>query len=576
MPSEYNVVTDFGAVGDGVASDATAFANAFAALDTGDTLILPTADVAYNLGATPIWLRASGVRIQGANDDGVELRFTHNSGFSVLQNADLSATFTPITTNLVGGGSSNAIRFSGTYHGWYNLSDDRFVGEYGGTSSVTVRCYINCTGTTSGVIAASSARLGSYGTTSTSLVFGINAGNIPYLILNLGGTAHQVISPSGFSAGALHFLEANYDGTNMRIFIDGVLMATQPATGTITRNYWEEFTFGAMIQQWPDYSVQSWAPPCTIDSFNVDKRCLNTATYVPPTNKLAASFTNTLMLVNCDAVLGDATRGVNINLGASWLAWRQVDYGGAGAISGNQWENVRLGCQNIAAGLLAQSSVNCAYRNMQIFGSTGYTMFLRDNCYESIVDDCLLNCATPAVNSIGARANFVIGPQSGLTKVSNVYPRGGMQSLTCNGGGIEFDNCTPITESDIVTPIWINNATVGNGVTLFHTQPDIESGAPELESLIYCAGSAKLTALSCDWNNGGSDVPHVIFEGGYGTPSRTVNNFHGCTFSSGAGTPALAVAGTGADQPTGRVDFISCVQNGTEVPPAEGMPWTWR
>lgn len=57
-----------------------------------------------------------------------------------------------------------------------------------------------------------------------------------------GATAVTTTHPLTF--GVDHSIMANYDGANIRIYVDGTLCATTACTGTIVQNWWEEPVFG--------------------------------------------------------------------------------------------------------------------------------------------------------------------------------------------------------------------------------------------------------------------------------------------------------------------------------------------
>ena len=121
--------------------------------------------------------------------------------------------------------------------------------------------------------------------------------------LNVAGTERIITSSAGaVSSGTVYHAAITYDGSNVRLFLNGTLIGTVAATGTIRQNVAEDVMLGAPALAWPDSGGLVFSPNgFTADGVRVSDNARYTATGAPPTTK-PSSDSHTLLLANFDNV----------------------------------------------------------------------------------------------------------------------------------------------------------------------------------------------------------------------------------------------------------------------------------
>jgi hypothetical protein len=122
-------------------------------------------------------------------------------------------------------------------------------------------------------------------------------------ILDIGNTrvALQPTTSSpnpSVSKGITHHVAVTYDGSNARLFLDGVLLKTVSASGTWTVLPYESFmTADQGVGIYPGMQSTGGTPPAYYDSLRISNSARYTAAFTPPTAKFA-NDSNTLFLLN--------------------------------------------------------------------------------------------------------------------------------------------------------------------------------------------------------------------------------------------------------------------------------------
>jgi len=127
-------------------------------------------------------------------------------------------------------------------------------------------------------------------------------------ILTVGGVRHTLGSSPGAVAARSNAYQAqlSYDGTTIRLFLDGALIASQAASGTITQQRWEWPTIGTTVIEPGEGAVGAYCPEGSIEFIRVCGSGGNTGAYTALSAKPAwADISTTTLLVTFDDGLFD-------------------------------------------------------------------------------------------------------------------------------------------------------------------------------------------------------------------------------------------------------------------------------
>lgn len=147
-------------------------------------------------------------------------------------------------------------------------------------------------------------------------------GNRIRVSLNVGGTPVALESPkNAVSVGQVYHLALSYDGFTIRQFINGNIVSSAAATGTVKQQPHEDCTIGPAVQDWPETTFLDNMAKGEIDSVRISKTERYTANFTPPIAKHVKD-SNTLMLLNFSNLQDIFVVGETFNLNA-WLPLRR-------------------------------------------------------------------------------------------------------------------------------------------------------------------------------------------------------------------------------------------------------------
>jgi hypothetical protein len=123
--------------------------------------------------------------------------------------------------------------------------------------------------------------------------------------LNVGGTVYNITSGSTTYPrdGSVHEYEGSYDGTTIRLFLDGTIVGSTTASGTISQSAHEDMMIGIAPAVWPDQNYADPVNAAHIDSVELSKVARHTSGYRKDTAKYPGD-SNTIALVNFDRFYG--------------------------------------------------------------------------------------------------------------------------------------------------------------------------------------------------------------------------------------------------------------------------------
>lgn len=125
-------------------------------------------------------------------------------------------------------------------------------------------------------------------------------GNTLQAEMDIGGTQYTLTSPNAFTFNTTHHLALSYDGSTIRLFDNGTMVASQAASGTVTQRPFENVFFpGFQPATWTSSygSVLHTYVQGYFDSLRISNIARYTTNFTAPTAKFAQD-SNTLMLIN--------------------------------------------------------------------------------------------------------------------------------------------------------------------------------------------------------------------------------------------------------------------------------------
>ncbi len=255
--------------------------------------------------------------------------------------------------------------------------------------------------------------------------------------LKLGGTAYVLIgNQHNFTPGPIHEEELSYDGANIRLIVDGKLVAVQAATGTVTQRADENMVLGG-VNQTTEYNTPAQGNTWLgwIDSVQLSNTARSTcggsttlgaSCYTAATAKFSGD-SNTIFLTNFDQTINpsgvlnsatqpgaliaaDYTNGSGAN--PAWMVLRQYS-----TQIGTEQDFRDLGLYSQTFGIVDLIGTFSTFANIN--SSTAQAgIYLLGGAFGSHIENWI-----GAANGYGG-ATFIEAQAGGLTDLENVH-------LTC-------------------------------------------------------------------------------------------------------------------------------------------------
>jgi len=564
--SNFNVngvfnVRAFGAKGDNTTDDTTAIQNTYNAACTAATSNPTQAPTVYlpagrYLTSFPIIMNCSSpIHLRGDGEQASVI--TAGQGlFPILylespQNAGSIGTFT--ATSLATG-AGNSLNFP-TGANWYLRLNDVTEGNspgspfetaaaINGMNAFSVEMFFKYTGTSNGAYYLISSR----GSDLDQPVFGAmdlfltqsGSGNTLSGCLTTSGSGRICISNAGsVSANAVHEVEFNYNGSGIRLFLDGTQIgSTVAASGTIVQQAAEEFALGALSNFQGNINPGGLVWAGQLDSIRISNVARHTSAFSAPTSKFS-SDTNTAFLTNIDNTV-DTLVQVDSLFGTGAKPWMPIRNW---ALVGNSTQN-RISDLRLLNGTFGVLGVGTLYPNLDhlIVGGTVASVDFYNNCYGGHFEHLFLNPAS------GSQAGLQLQDNSGLVQASwlTIFPGAYGMMLQDSGGTYSQLFITPGAQT-------INDVNAGSSV-VYH---DYVFQEPEI-----------------DFENGGSQIPLRLYgDGTYEVVGGDLQlgNQNAAQLFPGNNPLTLTLVGTHVETGTSPAALLDFVAGGQAVE----SPVTW-
>lgn len=248
--------------------------------------------------------------------------------------------------------------------------------------------------------------------------------------LNVSGT--NVSIGAAISTGTTHFISCDWDGSTVRLFIDGTSVASTSASGALVQPIFQTVTVGNPVRFMEAGSFNTMANG-KVDSIRLSDSVRHTANYTAPTAKLAADGSTIALLNFDDQTKCDICTPIHTKHGdvVTWFRFPPPP----NSNGFQQWKNIWFN-GSVVAGGAAQSSWTDV-----VFQGFPYSLYLAGNNFITSLND--INFLTSSQSCMFQMG--ISGGGSGDLLLKNVsfgacgtaISGSGDTSLTMNGGLVQ-------------------------------------------------------------------------------------------------------------------------------------------
>ena len=347
----------------------------------------------------------------------------------------------------------------------------------------------------------------------------------------LGTTAGVIVPGPEFRR-----LRVDYDGTTLRLFLDNVLVESQPCTGTIVQRPWEAVTLGYGLSSRLDASEIFEGVPSGLRMASLRLAHVSRGDTDPTSGKYEEDGA-TKFLMNFDAIDGPLhfARTVGYQGGPMVDAWlpNAADENVNLQLPNLTIENMQIAAGHGGTAIHLVGCVKAAVRRIRAMAKNG--IYLGPNSYFSTVEECVLSgdgagvgiTISPASNYCTIRNNHTEAFRINALLIAQVSLEGWAYWLTPSFANIWFSGtfCAEVSGTQLVSDEAA--AAVGR--------------FPEHGIVLDGTGTITIRGASIGHNSG--DVSRQITIFGRHRPISADGKMHvkvsGCAFSKTAAAPNI-------------------------------------
>jgi len=323
------------------------------------------------------------------------------------------------------GGNSLALPADDTM--WFNLRADMMpvAIETNGLPSLTVEAYIKPKALPGGPASIITSSGRSALSKPVSFAFSLyTSGAFIGALMTVGGHQYQLMGPtSNLVVGVPAHVAVDYDGAMIRLYANGVVVASQAATGTITQGPFEDVTLGPAMQD--SETTFLWeAFQGYIDSVRISNTALYAGTCAPTFHKLGAS-SSTMVLLNWGNQVGALAQGLSALGGWGWL---QMRANGNYAQSSVTIQHLKIDGVTYGTPLFMSFNHNYTLSDLELDCGGEDCLVLANNDYEGKIDNVRI-LGGPRIGLLAAIA-------AGVIQIDALRFVGGMYQLVITNGSV--------------------------------------------------------------------------------------------------------------------------------------------
>jgi len=329
--------------------------------------------------------------------------------------------------------------------------------------------------------------------------------------LTVGGVLKTLTAGAGtFPLNTNNEVLLSYDGTTVRAFVNGAVVASTSASGTITQRFWEDVILGREPLNCPDTSFARYAQAGKYWNFELSSVARATSAYTPSFAPKTPD-SNTLALANFDNTVAsgfsDVSRApiIRVKIGASGQGWIVE----RSSVDANYTQSVGLRnllLQNDSGpALLMQNCPNAVIDEVAVIGKT-YAAAFAGIKYSTQIKSLRATNGAGANGKIGVL--FSGGPGSDV-RVGRFDIEGFGINLMAFDGPVQVDKCFLNTSQYTLTAInWIGGAP-SFGVLQVDKEQAVAAGYTR-ESLVTLSGIQACNMPGAQFNDANPENhPHV-------------------------------------------------------------------
>ncbi len=293
---------------------------------------------------------------------------------------------------------------------------------------------------------------------------------------------------------ATHFIEGNFDGSYVRLFIDGALAQASAASGSIVQKASESFTLGT--QSGGPFEASGFGSHFVgrMDSIRLSNVARHTSSYSVPSAKLSRDG-NTMFLVNGTG-FQDAFLKVDATYGGGPTTWIPA----YNAILTGFIERYRI--ENLATtggsyGVLVIESQVGSANNLFLSGASVAGFRKWNNCWSWSENNLHIRSANYG------ETNYEASYLSGLTTSTHMNVSGGYYSIVLIDGHGVFNNTYILSSNITQVGIFAEGATTDNEEYLFNA-PDFDTENGGTMVPIRLSGQGSYTIVNGDLQTNGA------------------------------------------------------------------------
>ena len=546
----YNV-RDFGATPDDTTDDWAAIQAAINAASAGagpfGTVYIPRGTYYVS---KPLHI-SQGIKFYGAGRGATTITgYAAEQGPVLVVSPPNAAGYTGIPTGpALAMGAGSSMYLDGTNNYELNLRDGGAV-ELDGRGAITLELFykpnFSVPAGQYNIISSSGNVTGPDGSTAISIQHTDN--DSITALLTVSGAIQVVRSPNNtLATGNVYHIALTYDGSMIRLFVNGTLMASQAATGPINQKVAEDFVIGPKVYDYMESTFMNSMTKGWVDSVRLSANARYTANFTAPTAKLTNDG-NTMFLLNFDNNYDQFTVASTM-YGPQTLFLRRFG-GGMGQVGNFHMADLSF----IGTGPEFMYMITSMIDNVQVSAARRGIEFI-NNCYLNRLN------SVRVIGQSQTQFDFGAGDASSVLSIQDMDVAGGhfpfytqTSSVSINGLWVEASNGTEIAA--------VFKGDMNGSATIIQPQVSTETNPNTIRNAIAIVGMGTVVM------NGGvietsNGAPHVYVSGG-GQVTHVGGNY-AVVGTAPATVYQIPVA------PINGVQLISPIQQSMSVPWADNL-----
>ena len=334
--------------------------------------------------------------------------------------------------------------------------------------------------------------------------------------ININNISYSLTDSNPILANTVYHVALQFDGSAVRLYVNGVEVGSHSASGTLTQSADEDILLGGHTEGWPDLGSSSEHWLGNIDSVRISNVARYSGNFSVPGSKLTADGSTILLLNFVD--WRDALVKADYCIGTdnAWLVVRNY-----GLVFGSPQTVQQMTLFGGSMGIMSVMSPQSIFQNLQVSGSGFVGVKLFNNDFLTRLIDINIIPARYAEAAIEGER------QAGDLFISSLHTDSGYFGVVLNEGSAYLEQPFVAPSDLTMGAIVLKQQTLFSDVTLSQPMIDTENGGSPVP--LTFVGDGEYMVLGGDLE-AGSQAPairlipnqmrNVIF---YGTHAEVTN-----------------------------------------------------